>query len=216
MKKVIGVVVVFIVVVIAFHQGTSYFSKQVDEKKGSPVIITGSFSGETAPRTETEKYRTIEWEALMPAGWNPVKSTEGLKIEEMDDKDPRAIEALNKTMAAWKTAPVNPALDGESVRIAGFVVPLEYQGNALREFLLVPYYGACIHTPPPPPNQIILVSLANPARNIRAMDAVWITGEMTVGQKNTVLGVSGYAMKVMNIVPYVEEKKPEAKEGEGA
>ena len=206
MKKLIGVAIVFVVVVIAFYQGTSYFSKQVEEKRGNPIIITGSYSGETVSTADAEKYRTIEWETLMPAGWNPIKSTEGLKIEDMDDKDPRAIDALNKTMDAWKNAPVNPVLNGESVRIAGFVVPLEHQGNSLKEFLLVPYYGACIHTPPPPPNQIILVSLVNPAHHIRAMDAVWITGEMTVEKKNTVLGVSGYAMKGMSITPYVEEK----------
>jgi hypothetical protein len=211
MKKIIGVVVVFIIAVIAFHQGASYFSRRAGEKRERPVVITGSYSGDNSPKAEAEQYHTIEWEELVPAGWNPVKSTEGLKIEDLNDSDPRAVEALKKTMDAWKNAPVNPALNGRSVRIAGFVVPLEYQGNALKEFLLVPYYGACIHTPPPPPNQIILVSLAKPARNIRAMDAVWITGDMTVEQKSTVLGVSGYAMKGLTISPYVEEKTPEVK-----
>ncbi|NLC24988.1 MAG: DUF3299 domain-containing protein [Oxalobacter sp.] len=216
MKKIIGVIVVFVVVVIVFHQGASYFSKRVEEKRNSPVIITGSYSGEESSKPESGQYETIEWEELMPAGWNPVKNTEGLKIEELEDNDPRAVEALKKTMDAWKNAPVNPALNGKSVRIAGFVVPLEYQGNALKEFLLVPYYGACIHTPPPPPNQIIHVALAKHARNIRAMDAVWITGDMTVQQKDTVLGVSGYTMKGLSIVPYVEEKKPDAKEEGGS
>lgn len=216
MKKIIGVIVVFVVVVIAFQQGATWFSRRAEGKRAGPVVITGSYSGEDSRKADAQQVSTIEWEELMPAGWNPVKNTEGLKIEELDDNDPRAVEALKKTMDAWKNAPVNPALNGKTVRIAGFVVPLEHQGNALKEFLLVPYYGACIHTPPPPPNQIILVSLAKPARNIRAMDAVWITGDMTVEQKNTVLGVSGYAMKGLTISPYVEEKKASAKEGEGS
>jgi hypothetical protein len=211
MKKVIAALVVFIVAVIAFRQGAGYLSRRDEAKRGAPVIITGSYSAEDAAKTDDARYRAVDWDELMPPGWNPVKSVEGLKIEELDDNDPRAVEALKKTMEAWKNAPVNPAMNGTTIRIGGLVVPLEHQGGALKTFLLVPYYGACIHTPPPPANQIIHVSLAKPVRNIRSMDAVWVTGLLAVEQKNTAQGVSGYAMQGQAVTPYVEEKKEAGK-----
>ena len=52
---------------------------------------------------------------------------------------------------------MNPALDGKTIRIPGYVLPLEFSGSKVTEFLLVPWVGACIHTPPPEPNQIVYV-----------------------------------------------------------
>ena len=53
---------------------------------------------------------------------------------------------------------VRPELNNQTVSIPGFVVPIETNDeNAITEFFLVPYFGACIHVPPPPPNQIIFV-----------------------------------------------------------
>ena len=56
-------------------------------------------------------------------------------------------------------APVVKALDGQSVSLPGFVVPLEGDSELITEFLLVPYFGACIHVPPPPPNQLVHVTI---------------------------------------------------------
>lgn len=56
-----------------------------------------------------------------------------------------------------KTYLTNEELDGKPVRIPGFLLPLEFDGDRVTEFFLVPYVGACIHTPPPPPNQIVYV-----------------------------------------------------------
>ena len=50
-------------------------------------------------------------------------------------------------------------LDGQSIRLAGYLLPLDYSDQGTSEFLLVPYVGACIHVPPPPRNQIVYVRL---------------------------------------------------------
>ncbi len=72
------------------------------------------------------------------------------------------------------------ALDGKYVKLPGYIVPLESdEGGELNEFLLVPYFGACIHVPPPPPNQIVYVKLKKPF-NLKSMaDPYWITGTIT-------------------------------------
>jgi hypothetical protein len=80
--------------------------------------------------------------------------------------------------SAWDQAPVETALNGQKVRIAGFVVPLERKGEQILEFLLVPYFGACIHVPPPPANQIIHVIPDKPVSGMKTMDAMWVSGTL--------------------------------------
>jgi hypothetical protein len=71
-------------------------------------------------------------------------------------------------------------LDGTKIRMPGYVLPIEYAGTKVTEFLLVPWVGACIHTPPPPPNQIVHVVVdESQARESGGMfEPVWVTGDM--------------------------------------
>jgi len=148
--------------------------------------------------------RTITWEALVPADWDPFKDFKGLDFQLLDDGDPRANAMLKKMRKAWDDAPVNPALVGQLVRIPGFVVPLEDGKEGLREFLLVPYFGACIHSPPPPANQIIHVLPRTPAKGLRSMDTVWISGVLATGRSDTYMGASSYRIEATQVTPYKE------------
>ncbi|SET06069.1 DUF3299 domain-containing protein [Thalassotalea agarivorans] len=67
-------------------------------------------------------------------------------------------------IAQWEAQnmSVNPVIVNKNVEIQGFVLPIEWQGKKLSEFLLVPYVGACIHQPTPPPNQIVFVKIKQP------------------------------------------------------
>src|SRR5689334_17277103 len=76
---------------------------------------------------------------------------------------------------------VNQSLDGKVVKLPGYVLPIEYSGKKVTEFLLVPWVGACIHTPPPPPNQIVHVKTDRPIEINGQFDAVWVTGKMAAG-----------------------------------
>jgi len=73
-------------------------------------------------------------------------------------------------------APVVKALDGQSVSLPGFVVPLEGDSELITEFLLVPYFGACIHVPPPPPNQLVHVTIKGGVPIDSLYDAIVVTG----------------------------------------
>ena len=110
-----------------------------------------------------------------------------------------------------KTA-INPDLVGRRIRIPGYLLPLEFSGTSVTEFLLVPYVGACIHAPPPPPNQIVHVKvLANGGyRSSRYFDPIVVTGVISAKEmvKNLFLvdGSAGirtvYTMKAVGIEPY--------------
>ncbi|MGT2512355.1 DUF3299 domain-containing protein [Cupriavidus basilensis] len=156
-----------------------------------------------APSTPDPALREIAWRDLLPKGWDPLVPFKGLKLDELDDADPRAQIALYKARQYWKNAPVEPALDGAAVRLAGFVVSLDAEGEAIREFLLVPYFGACIHVPPPPANQVIHVRTDKPLPGLRTMDTVWIGGAMRVERADTMMGYAGYAMHGARVEPYL-------------
>lgn len=149
----------------------------------------------------------ITWDDLLPPGWDPGKALEGLNLDQLSDNDPRAMEALEKLRTMWNNAPANPAVTGKPIRIPGFMVPLEYGKKDVKEFLLVPYFGACIHVPPPPANQIIHVTSVRPVRMNTYMDAVWIEGALELGLTKTEMGDSGYRMRAARVEPYVEKKK---------
>lgn len=73
---------------------------------------------------------------------------------------------------------VNPEIIGKEVRIPGYVLPLEFDGLKVTQFLLVPYAGACIHTPPPPANQMVHVTLETGIEVSGLFTPVWIEGAM--------------------------------------
>ena len=85
---------------------------------------------------------------------------------------------------------VRGELDGRDIRIAGYLLPLEFDGAGVKEFLLVPYAGACVHVPPPPPSQIIHVT-SNVAFSAEGLfTPVWVIGTLRVRPTNVNVGLS--------------------------
>lgn len=149
-------------------------------------------------------YREITWLELVPSDWDPMKDLRGLPsdLASLQDSDPRARELMDKLRAVWDKAPTVPAMHGLDVRMPGHLVPLEESRQGLREFLLVPYFGACIHTPPPPSNQIVFGRTARPIAGFRSMDAVWAYGRLEIEHAASSLGVAGYTMRVARLERY--------------
>jgi hypothetical protein len=98
---------------------------------------------------------------------------------------------------------INKELDGASVKLPGFIVPLDVGKDGLvSEFFLVPYFGACIHVPPPPPNQIVYVRMEKGIALDSIYEAYWVTGKMKAGNKSTRLGAAAYQLAAAKIEIY--------------
>jgi uncharacterized protein len=151
-------------------------------------------------------FREINWDELIPKDWDPYKDLKDLKLAGLSDADPRAAAMLKKMREIWDNAPVNNLMDGQAVRIPGYIVPLEDTKDGLKEFLLVPYFGACIHTPPPPSNQIVHVLPRNGAKGFRSMDTVWVHGTLKTLRSDTAMGASSYRLDAVSVAPYTTEK----------
>lgn len=157
------------------------------------------------------KLKEILWDDLIPPNWNPLKEFQGMNMAMLNDGDPRATALLNRMREVWDQAPINEKMNGALVRIPGFVVPLEDSKEGMKEFLLVPYFGACIHSPPPPANQIIHVQVNQPVRGLRSMEAVWIQGPLQAFRHDSFMGVSGYRMQAQAVELFVEKSDKKAR-----
>jgi hypothetical protein len=156
---------------------------------------------------DDESTTEISWEQLIPEGFKPVQSPlENMSREQLDklfdgsQESEKEIAEIEEMMAY---APVVEKLDGQRVKLPGYVVPLDFDGQSkMKEFLLVPYYGACIHTPPPPANQVVH---ANAQEAIVVEDTympVWAIGTLSTETVKSNLAESGYRLKVERIEPY--------------
>ena len=126
----------------------------------------------------------------------------------------RAIAAGDPVTLDWKTmAALNyrtgemPAtlkkLNGVQVRIPGFMVPLEDTETRVTEFLLVPYFGACIHVPPPPPNQMVHVLMErNQKVDVNMFDPIWLIGKLKIENVESPYGAVSYQVTGERILPY--------------
>jgi hypothetical protein len=96
-------------------------------------------------------------------------------------------------------------MDGKMIRLPGFIVPLEYKSEQIvTKFFLVPYFGACIHVPPPPPNQIILVDYPKGLKLESIYDPFWLSGKLKVVLTENDVAISSYSLDLKDYELYQE------------
>lgn len=153
----------------------------------------------------------ISWDELIPPDWNPRKEMEEIMSQAYGpDASPETQAVYARLRKLWDEAPINMSVMGRDVRIPGYLVPLEQGKSGVREFLLVPYFGACIHTPPPPANQIIHVRAAKPVTGLQSMSAIWVEGRLGTQRSHSSMGVSGYTLAATKVEKFVP---PERRDG---
>ena len=172
-------------------------SPSTASRRGFVLICIAAFV--QAPARAAE-FRELSWDDLVPKDWDPMKSMKDMGA--VSDFDPRALKMYDRLREIWDNAPTVPALAGQAIRIAGYLVPLDEAKDGIREFLLVPYFGACIHSPPPPANQIVHVRTQAPVKGLHTMDAIWVSGTLGMDRSDSNMGVSGYTMIASHVTPY--------------
>lgn len=150
-----------------------------------------------------QEFPEMDWDDLVPSDFraDAILDKYG-DFSELPDEDPRVQEIMQELEAAFKAAPIVESLDGKNLKLPGFVVPLEADGEKVSEFLLVPYYGACIHVPPPPANQTIYVKVPeNQARKMEVFETVWVSGTLSAKSFDSDLATAGYQIEAVNVEP---------------
>lgn len=143
--------------------------------------------------------RTLEWQDLIPPEERdrPFIGSSGARPLFDDESGPPALQEGSSA--------VNKSLDGLQIRLPGFIVPLSVdKKHMIGDFLLVPYFGACLHVPPPPPNQIVYVTASQPLHVDMMYDPIWVTGKLAAKPAETNLATASYSLAATKIEKYAE------------
>lgn len=182
-----------------------YVDFRAADASGARTLVRVDTKEAARGASSGDVYQQVRWGELAPSGWDPYMASKELRERgrALKDADPEAKQLARKLRDLWDNAPINPEIVGKRIRIPGYVVPLESNDNGLIEFLLVPYFGACIHTPAPPSNQILNVKVGRPLRGIRTMEPLWVEGTIRVQRSETSVGNSSYEVQAEFVAPYV-------------
>ena len=185
---------------------------QAESAKQPSVIMVEAVGKERLTtdlkRLPTSAFKTIDWLDLMPADdlealYNPpsyiTDIEEGIFEDQASDfmqndimigDDDRYQQALSSTRIVSE-------MDGKAIRIPGFIVPMQFDDEQnITQFFLVPFFGACIHVPPPPPNQIIFVNYPKGLKVDELYDPIWVSGILETSLVQSELATAAYSIQM--------------------
>jgi hypothetical protein len=188
-----------------------------------PLFVTQAFaqsSGNKKPEdqgSQSRQYMTIQWTDLLPQDEIDILSNPPSYISDIEDgsqedqigsqkKNSIVLEMEDRYQQALVSTRIKPEMTGRAVRIPGFIVPLEFDGEQIiTEFFLVPYFGACLHMPPPAPNQIIHVKYDKGLELEALYYPFWISGVLTASLVENDMATAAYAIEMDSYATYSQE-----------
>ncbi len=180
------------------------------------VLLLGLVLSCSVANAASPDYRVIEWTDLMPpedleALLNPPDYVTSIEDGSIRDQIASQLGSSaagrldNRYEQALRSTAVREEFAGQKVRVPGFIVPLDFNDEQrITAFFLVPYFGACLHLPPPPPNQIIYANFDPGIGMDDIYSPYWLEGTLEVSLEETELGTSAYSMHVDSVLPYTD------------
>ena len=181
-----------------------------------PMFISQVFAQSDDANKAENRYKTIAWSDLIPQDeldilLNPpdyMADIQDGSIEDQIDSQLRntnALDSEDRYQQALVSTNIRPEMDGKAIRIPGFIVPLEFNSEqTITEFFLVPYFGACLHMPPPAPNQIIYVKHSGGIQLSALYDPFWITSVLRASLVENDLAAAAYVVEMADYEPYTQ------------
>ncbi|MDH1065595.1 DUF3299 domain-containing protein [Pseudomonas sp. GD03985] len=147
--------------------------------------------------------RELTWSELIPPDAPPQQMQQAPMHDLSQLADALAAESGPAAQQLSPNAPVVQALNDQRIKLPGYIVPLDVtEEGRVTEFLFVPYFGACIHVPPPPSNQIVHVTTELGVLMDALYQPFWIEGPLKVEARGSEMGTAGYQMAAEKIYPY--------------
>ena len=145
--------------------------------------------GEPSAQPQRE-YAALQWEQLIPPeALEEHRLAAAFAMRNIDHTS----EQRAAQFGSFKTI---TALDGRAVSLRGYVVPLETDdAGRLTDFFFVPTRGACIHVPPPPPDQTVYVHLGEPIGSEEADSRHWLQGILRTSTHDADVASAAYSMQ---------------------
>lgn len=150
-----------------------------------------------------DEARELTWSEMVPADAPPPQEQQAPIHDLSQLANALSSESGPAAPQQEPAAPVVPELDGQRIKLPGYIVPLDADDqNRVSEFLFVPFFGACIHVPPPPSNQIVYVTSELGVKLDDLYQPFWIEGPLKVETASSELAQAGYRMAAEKIYPY--------------
>ena len=207
----IGLSVAFLIILFSL---TDSDSKSLFTSSQSKVYVSNNFD----QKLLTTEPKPLSWSQLLPVGHQSVlekynqssvandantdkqPSTEAISDQIFQSISAASDQEYQQAMISTETV---SSFNGQFVSLPGFVVPIEfYDNNSPSLVFVVPYYGACIHFPPPPPNQIVFVRLEPSDFEVNLEQPYLIRGVFSEGLFEDIAGTSAYEIEVLDISEY--------------
>jgi len=168
-------------------------ANELARKSAAASPSQASMTGSTQERpVDADGFREIDWLQMIPPD----------ELELLQNAPP-VMHSGKLKMQQYGSYTVVPTVLGQRVKLPGYVVPMESDDKGfMTEFFFVPFFGACIHVPPPPPNQLIYVTLDEPMKTPEIWDPYWLLGELSAEQIHSGVAGSAYTMKRARLKEY--------------
>lgn len=174
MRKVLAFITIVTILLLSSCQ-------PADPEAGLPLKLAEQVSLQAFKKINPT---ALAWSNLMPADYQPSYQRFPWTVENPE-------EMMKQTL---EETPLVEELNGKNVKVSGYVVPLDGTDEAIHEFLLVPFLGACTHVPPPPANQIVYVKPKYPLLMDESWDIISVVGKLNAEGRTSGLGAVGYQM----------------------
>lgn len=144
-------------------------------------------------RASADEFIDLEWTDLVPEGQPAIPPV----IQGLINHDGPSLANQQPPSRGVRTE-----WNGKTVRLPGFIVPIDYSGTGVTAFILVPFVGACVHVPPPPANQLVFVTTHKPYETSGMFEAVNVIGMFGTASTSTQLADIAYALSADHIEPF--------------
>ncbi len=152
-----------------------------------------------------ESVRTLDWLDLVPGTQrNDVLAQKNTNFHDLDKMSDAIIADTKARLQGLQQNPqLVTKLHQQTVNIPGYIVPLEFGDvDTIYEFLLVPYFGACVHYPPPPINQIIYIKYPQGLKSSDFFEPYRVEGTLLVKGYTSDIAQAGYSLDAKEVVLY--------------
>ncbi len=156
-------------------------------------ILLGLAAAGVACRGVAEVVVDLQWRDLLPEDDHSLPGNLAGIVPHDESRMPERQPMSTGIRTDW---------NGQTVRLSGFIVPIDHKGTGVTAFILVPYVGACVHVPPPPANQLVFVTTSTPYESSGLFEPVTVTGMFGTASTSTQLAEIGYALSAEEIRAY--------------
>lgn len=177
----------------------------------TPIKPSGVFEGQSQKVKMDGKYQQLRWPDLIPdadlqAMLNPPDELNDIMEGSADDALPSGGLKSNASIGdsayakALVSTNVKPEYNNHFIKLPAFIVPLEFtDDNTITTFFAVPFFGACIHVPPPPPNQIIYATYKKGFKVNQLYEPFWLYGKLSTKKLTNDMATAAYSIEIDDI-----------------